>query len=156
MDQEYSPLDVPLPPIPSVQIFSELQWKTLLSLADTVIPAVRPLDRQSGSASTNTDKLIPEATLNNTISTLSTRIQANGQASEDCTQLAIRFLEESASSLPAFRDSLQRTFTDYVHEEGRNGISLILNALKYFAPEPSLIPPLLIEFLLVPVLAPSF
>ena len=116
----YVPLDVPVPPIPQAELFSELQWKTLLSLADTVIPSIR----SSGDA--NSTKVVPESQFSATVSTLASNIR-----DPDSVQIATRYLEESASSNPAFRDAIQRLFGSFVHQEGRNGLSFILNALKY-------------------------
>lgn len=118
----YTPVDVPLPPVPSREIFSEIQWTTLLAIADTVIPSIRgPSARPSAST-----RVIPQSQLNTTVATLAASID-----DPDAVTLATRYLEESASSNLHFRDTLQRLFADYVHEQGRNGLSLILNALKY-------------------------
>ena len=134
----YVPEEVPLPPVPSTEVFTDLQWKTLLSLADTVIPSVRARDPASGSVtgSTISDKLVPVSQLNNAVSDLAKRIADNGSHSTDpavATQLARQFVEESASSDPAFRELLQRTMAVNIHQEGKNGISLVLTALKYVA-----------------------
>lgn len=115
----YVPLDVPTPPIPDTQVFSELQWKTLLALADTVIPSIRT------SASCPSTKVIPASQFNVAVSTLASNIR-----DPDAVQIATRYLEESASSNPGFRDAVQRLFSSFVHQEGRNGLSLVLNALN--------------------------
>lgn len=115
----YVPLDVPTPPIPDTQVFSELQWKTLLALADTVIPSIRT------SASSPSTKVIPASQFNVAVSTLASNIR-----DPDAVQIATRYLEESASSNPEFRDAVQRLFSSFVHQEGRNGLSLVLNALN--------------------------
>lgn len=116
----YVPLDVPIPPLPDTQLFSELQWKTLLSLADTMIPSVR----SSGNA--NTTKVVPAPQFDSAVSKLASDIPG-----PDSAQKATRYLEENASSNPAFRDNIQRLFGTFVHQEGRKGLSLVLNALKY-------------------------
>lgn len=116
----YVPLDVPTPPIPETQVFSELQWKTLLSLADTVIPSIR------SSGNTKSTKVIPASQLNAAVSTLASDIHG-----PDSVQTATQYLEQSASSNPAFRETVQRLLATFVHQEGKDGLSLILNILKY-------------------------
>lgn len=108
------------PPLPDTQLFSELQWKTLLSLADTMIPSVR----SSGNA--NSTKVVPAPQFDSAVSKLASDIPG-----PDSAQKATRYLEENASSNPAFRDNIQRLFGTFVHQEGRKGLSLVLNALKY-------------------------
>lgn len=44
------------------------------------------------------------------------------------------YLNENASSIPAFKDLVHRTLGDYVREDARKGIALILSALEYVAP----------------------
>ncbi|KAI9043945.1 putative long chain fatty alcohol oxidase [Aspergillus affinis] len=116
----YTPLEVSLPPVSSKEIFSELQWTTLLSIADTVIPSIRGPTASSASA-----KIIPQSRLNATIETLARSIH-----DPDASTLAMQYLEENASSNVQFRDTLQRLFADYVNEQGRNGLSFILNTLN--------------------------
>lgn len=118
----YVPLDVPLPPIPEDQIFSDLQWKTLLSLADTVIPSIR----SSALPKSPYIKVVPESTIKDAVSTLASHIH-----DPDATQIAEQYLDENASSNPQFVEGLRRLFANYVHDEGKSGINLILNALKY-------------------------
>ena len=117
----YIPLVVPIPAVPDTELFSELQWKTLLSLADTVIPSIRTKETARPS-----DKVVSSSELNGAISKLASRI--NGP---DSVQAATKYMEENASSNPQFRVAIQRLFTSYVPTEGKNGLSLILNLLKY-------------------------
>lgn len=117
----YVPLDVPTPPVPDAQVFTELQWKTLLSLADTVIPSIR-----TEATARPSDKVVTASQLNAAISTLASSIPG-----PDSVQTATKYLEENASSNPQFRLTIQRLFSVYVPEEGKKGLSFILNALKY-------------------------
>jgi hypothetical protein len=118
----YIPLDVPVPPVPNKEIFSELQWATLMSIADTVIPSIRgPSAPKSSSA-----KVITQSQYDAVLSSLTAKI-----SQPDAATLATQYLEENASSNPLFRPALQRLISEYVHEEGRNGLRFILNALKY-------------------------
>ncbi|GIC91405.1 uncharacterized protein Aud_007848 [Aspergillus udagawae] len=117
----YVPLDVPLPPIPEGQVFSDLQWKTLLSLADTVIPSIR----STSLAKSLSTKVVPESTFKDAVSSLASRIH-----DPDATKIAEQYLEENVSTNPQFVEGLRRLFADYIHEEGKSGINLILNALN--------------------------
>lgn len=119
----YTPLDVPLPPISTETVFSDLQWETLLTLADTVIPSIRGDGSQSNSS---THKVVRSSDLERAVSTLAASIPG-----PDATQLARRYLEERPSDNPQFKAAIQRLFTEFVPEEGKNGMSLILKALKY-------------------------
>lgn len=116
----YAPLDVLLPPISTETIFSDLQWKTLLALADTVIPSIR------SHGSRSTDKIVRSSDLERAVSTLAASIPG-----PDATQIAQRYLEERPSDNPQFKAAIQRLFSKFVPEEGKSGISLVLNALKY-------------------------
>ncbi|GMF79104.1 unnamed protein product [Aspergillus oryzae] len=118
----YTPLEVPIPPVPTKEIFSELQWATLMSIADTVIPSIRG----PNAPKSFTTKVIPQAQFDASLSSLTASIPGS-----DATSLATQYLEENASSNPRFRPGLQRLISEYVHEEGRNGLGFILNTLKY-------------------------
>lgn len=120
----FTPLVAPISPVSNEQVFNDLQWKTLLSLADTVIPSVRgPRARKSRAT-----KVVPQAKLDAALETLRASIR-----SPDADTLATQFLEENLTSIPEIRQALQRLFTQHVHKEGRNGLSMILSALKYVA-----------------------
>ncbi|KAL4982277.1 hypothetical protein BDW68DRAFT_61867 [Aspergillus falconensis] len=117
----FTPLVAPIPPVSDEQVFTDLQWKTLLSLADTVIPSVRgPRSRKSRAT-----KVVPQAKLDAALETLRASIR-----SPDADTLATQYLEENLTSIPNVRQALQRLFTQHVHKEGRSGLSMILNALN--------------------------
>lgn len=117
----YIPLDVPTPAVSDTEVFSDLQWKTLLSLADTVVPSIRTKE-----AARPADKVVSASELNGAISKLASRISG-----PDSVQIATKYMDENASSNPQFRVAIQRLFSTYVPTEGKNGLSLILNVLKY-------------------------
>ncbi|KAL5333286.1 hypothetical protein BJX70DRAFT_72858 [Aspergillus crustosus] len=117
----FTPLAAPLGPVSNEQVFSDLQWKTLLSLADTIIPSVRsPRARKTRST-----KVVTQAKLDAALETLKATIPG-----PDAATLATRYLEENFTSIPEVRQALQRLFTQHVHQEGRNGLSMVLTALN--------------------------
>ena len=117
----YTPRDVPVPPVSTAQLLSDLQWTSLLALADTVIPSIRAQEDARSPA----DKVVRSSELNQAVSTL-----AAGIPGPDAVQLARKYLEERPSDNPHFKEAIQRLLADFMPEEGRNGLSLIFNALK--------------------------
>ncbi|KAL1967422.1 hypothetical protein VTN77DRAFT_3207 [Rasamsonia byssochlamydoides] len=117
----YTPLEAPLPPLPEADIFTELQWKTLLSLADTVIPSITSQD----AAKSPNQKTISTAEMESALATLKDAIEG-----PDAGNLAGQYLEENASSIPQFKESLHRILGQYVPQEGKNGLGFILTALN--------------------------
>lgn len=124
----YTPVDMSIPPVPQEQLFTELQWTTLLSIANTVVPKIRS-KRASRSSS---DKRVSQTEYDQALAALTAKIH-----DPDAAVIAAQYLEEDLSTNVAFRENIQRLFTTYVHQEGRNGISLILNALKCVLSEPA-------------------
>jgi hypothetical protein len=121
-ESAYSPRPVSLPPAPDVKFWSEQQWTTFFALADAVIPSIRTAATVNSSA----DKVISTGEWDTTITKLSTLIPG-----PDAAALAKEYLEEDVSSNPIFRATVQRIIGNHVHEEGKNGFGLVLNALKY-------------------------
>jgi hypothetical protein len=120
--EEYTPLDAPLFPIPDDPIFTAPQWQTLLSLADVVIPALTTA--RAGNKALH-QKTVSAAQYDTAIATLTAQIK-----SPNAAEVARQYLDENASSLPAFKESFRRAFALNVPQESRNGLSLILTTLK--------------------------
>lgn len=118
----YTPLEVPLPPSPDASFFSDSQWKTLFAICDAIVPSIRTAATVKSSA----DKVISAGEWDAAISKLTSLIPG-----PDAAKVAAQYLEEDVSSNPAFRAAVERIMGDYVHEEGRSGFGLIMNALKY-------------------------
>lgn len=121
----YTPLASPLPPPPEEDVFTPDQWTVLLAIADAIIPSIRSPD----TADPSTQLSVSDSELN----AAKTHIQ-NGlddPNSEESAQLVTSYLEESASSVPQFKDSLKTIFGRHIHHEGRKGLTLVLTALKY-------------------------
>lgn len=117
----YAPLETPVPPGPNASFFSDAQWKTLFALADAIVPSIRT----AATAKSSTDKVISIAEWDDAVSKVSSLIQG-----PDSAKIAAQYLEEDASSNPGFRAYVQRVLGDYVHDEGRAGLGLVMNALK--------------------------
>lgn len=117
----YTPLEAPVPPLPEDDVFTELQWKTLLSLADAVIPSIAA----AGAAKSPNQKTVPSAEIESALSTLQETIEG-----PNAGRLARQYLEESASSVPLFKESLHRVFGQYIYQEARKGVGFLLTALK--------------------------
>ena len=127
------PLEVPSPPISTEEVLSEAQWKTFLSLADIFIPSIRAQDPSNSTDSILSNKLVPLHVLNHAVSSLAKRIRHDGTEITDpakATQLAYQYYQENASSNETFKEILQNTLANGVHQEGKNGILRILSALK--------------------------
>lgn len=117
----FSPLDAPLFPIPDDPIFTAPQWQTLLSLCDVVIPALTT----ASTGKTVHQKTVSAAQYDAAIAALTAQIKT-----ADADQLARKYLDEHASAIPAFKESFRRAFALNVPQESKNGLSLILTALK--------------------------
>ena len=115
-----APLDTPLPPSPDGQILTESQWTTLMAIADAVIPSI-----EVSSTLSNRSLCLAPSEYASTVQTISQRLPA--EAGPNLTQ---RFLQENASSVPGFRELLQRILADYVREDARKGIRVILSVLE--------------------------
>ena len=91
-----------------------------MAIADTIIPSVGV-----SSSLSNSSLCIEPAEYTSTVKTLTERLPAQSESN-----LPQKFLQENASSLPDFREFLQRVFGDYVREDARKGIRVILSALE--------------------------
>lgn len=116
-----APLDSPLPPSLEGDVLTKLQWETLMAIADTIIPSIE----------VSSTPLFNKATIQ--ISEYEAAIEKlqNQLAASTNPELPRNYLEENPSSLPGFRQDLQRTLGEYVREDARKGIRVILSALKY-------------------------
>ncbi|QSS65062.1 long chain fatty acid oxidase [Histoplasma capsulatum] len=115
-------LESPLPPAPDAStVLTPLQWKTLLALADTVIPSIRP----------RSAAVCPGAcTISDAEFALATHTLQSVQNDFAHSDIAVQFLAENASSVPEFKESMCRVLGQQLPDEARRGISVILNALN--------------------------
>lgn len=117
----FTPLDAPLFPIPDDPVFTAPQWQTLLALCDVVIPSLTT----ASTGKTPHQKTVSAAQYDAAIASLTAQIK-----SPDAGEVARQYLAENASSLPAFKESFRRAFALNVPQEAKNGLALILTALK--------------------------
>ena len=115
-----TPLDTPLPPPPVGEVLTEAQWITLIAIADTIVPRIEVV-----STHAKQNLCVSASDYTKAIDTITGGIQA-----ETNSNLAQSFLQESASSIPGFRHLLRRTLGEYVREDTRKGIRVILSALE--------------------------
>ena len=115
-----APLDAPLPSPPEDEPFTESQWTTLMAIADTVIARIEV----SSTTSTNSFCL-PTSDYARAVEDLKQRLPSGSK-----DQLVQSYLRENASSVPAFRELLRRTIADYVNEDAKKAVRVILSALE--------------------------
>ena len=115
-----APLDAPLPPPPEGEPLTESQWTTLMAIADTVIATIEV------SSMTSTKSLcLPTSDYATAVEFLKQRLPSGSK-----DQLVQSYLRENASSIPGFRELLRRTIAEYVREDAKKGIRVILSALE--------------------------
>ncbi|KAK4691797.1 long-chain-alcohol oxidase, partial [Lecanoromycetidae sp. Uapishka_2] len=114
-----APLDAPLPPHTEGEVLTESQWTTLMAIADTVVPVI-----QASSTHSTNALCIQASKYANATAKLKQRL-----LSEVNSDLPNEYLQENASSIPGFKELLRRTIGDYIREDARKGIRVILSAL---------------------------
>ena len=118
-----TPLDAPLPSPPEGEVLTKSQWITLLAIADTIIPSI------DMPTSASPHKLcLQKGEYTAAIHTLGKKTSTPRSTN---LELPERYLQERASSIPEFRQLLRRTLGDFVREDARKGIRVILSALEY-------------------------
>lgn len=102
---------------------TDLQWRTLLSIADAVIPSIRPKsERPSSNVLAVSDDVYADS-LADIIGTVPSTMAKK----EDVLQ----YLQEEASSIPAFKDQIARLICFHMPPSQRKEIIMVLNLLKY-------------------------
>lgn len=115
-----APLDTPLPPPPDGQLLTESQWTTLMAIADAVIPSI-----EVSSTLSNSSLCLAPSEYASAIDTITQRLPAHTDPN-----LTQRFLQENASSVPGFRELIHRTLGEFIREDARKGIRVMLSALE--------------------------
>jgi hypothetical protein len=116
-----SPKAAALPPLPAEDPLTAAQWKTLLAIADAVIPAIQPISVANARAA------IP-ATANEYSTAITTLQQLIPEP--DVEAVAKAYLQDHASASPAFREGLQRVIGLYLPQSSRKELLMVLNILN--------------------------
>ena len=91
-----------------------------MAIGDTIVPAV-----ESASVSDTKQLGTQPSEYSSAVASLESR-----QPSTSNTDLIHSYLAESVSSIPGAREVLNRVLCDYLRTDVRNGISVVLSALK--------------------------
>lgn len=118
-----SPKATPLPPLPSQDPLTAAQWKTILAIADAVVPAVRPMS----TADAQTQIAATDIQYSTAISKLQQLTPENDPNSDSAAR---EYLEEYASKDPRFRLDLQRIFGVCMPQSQRKELCMLLNVLN--------------------------
>jgi len=116
-----SPKVATLPRIPSEDPLTSAQWKTLLAIADAVIPVVKPI----AIARTRSEIAATDNEYSTAISALTALTP-----DEDAQGAAKAFLEDSPASNPVFRDELRRVLALSLPQAKRKELTMVLNILN--------------------------
>ena len=118
-----SPKTTPLPPLPKEDPLTPAQWKTLLAITDACIPSVKPMS----IANTNTEIAATDTEYSTALSTIR---ELMPESEPDATVAATDYLQDYASSNPAFKQELQRIFVLYMPSSTRQELTTVLNVLN--------------------------
>ena len=110
----------PLPPLPGKDVLTGEQWSILAAIADTVVP----------SFTSSTGNRLLQHPLRSEIYEAATRRieESNGLDAGD--GLVAEYLGESATAQPGFKENVSRLLGFYMDDTARNGLIIILKALK--------------------------
>lgn len=114
-------LDPPPLPLADDSVLSPSQWETLLSLADTIIPSIRP----KRTADARQHFILDDVDAAKTAEDLQSTIVEPGVSPD----LAVQYLEESATSIPGFKESLALLLGKNTPSDQVRGIRIVLSAL---------------------------
>lgn len=115
-----APLDTPRPALPVGEFLTDAQWTTLMAIGDAVIPSI-----VASSVHSTTALAIETSKYASATSTL-----VQGQSSTAQADVPRQYLEENASSIPNIKEALQRFLGEYIDENARKGIRVVLSALE--------------------------
>ncbi|KAL1644330.1 hypothetical protein SLS61_008837 [Didymella pomorum] len=121
--ESVSPKATPLPPLPKEDPLTPAQWKTLLAITDACIPSVKP----TSIANTKTEIAASDTEYSTALSTIRGLMP---ESDPDATVAATDYLQDYASSHPAFKQELQRIFALYMPSSTRQELTTVLNVLN--------------------------
>ncbi|KAG8528919.1 uncharacterized protein KY384_006608 [Bacidia gigantensis] len=115
-----APLETPLPAPREGEVLTDAQWTTLLAIADTIVPSIEVSSEKSSHNLTLTSSAWTESAQN-----IKDRLPADANAKT--TDIYFR---EQASSTQGFQALLQRILNEYLREDAKKGIRVLLSALN--------------------------
>ena len=118
-----APLATVLRPPPDDEVLTPDQWTTLLAIADTVIPSIRPTTHASPSELA--PLYLPPAEYSSVLTSL--RSSVTNPPPDNVLE---DFLLASPSTSPTFRQEFQRTLALHIRDDARKGIALIITTLN--------------------------
>ena len=121
--QPVSPEATPLPPLPADDPLTPAQWKTLLAIADAVVPTIKPIS----TAKTQTEIAVTDTEYSTAVNRLRDLTPENDPEAQTAAK---EYLEEYASRDPAFRLELRRLFAIYMPQSQRKELGMVLNILN--------------------------
>jgi len=123
MQQILEQLKSPLPSAPPHRRLSAAQWRTLATIADTIIPSISL--HRTGTPDDNKSLILSPQT--HEIALRELRDISSADQAPDA--LIEAYLAEPISSCPGFEDAVQRLYTLYMDDDQRKGLSFLLTAL---------------------------
>lgn len=116
------PKPSPLPPVPTTDPLTPSQWRTLLALADTVIPSVVP--------ETTANPIEELGVTDNVYSSAIAAIESTGFR-DQAEDLARKYLSERPSQIPAFKELVHRFLGANVTTDIKTSLATTLTLLDY-------------------------
>ena len=120
---QLAPLATVLPSPPDDEVLSAEQWTTLMAVAETVIPEVRP--SPTSKIPDGPQMYLSDEEYRATVAEMKSSVQ---NAPENTVLES--YLSESPANSEEFRREFQRTLACHIREDARKGIALVLSTLK--------------------------
>lgn len=111
----------PVAPIPDDPLTKE-QWRTLMAVADTVIPTVT---EKSVNGASHNEFAVASETYRDAVADVNTHALRSTNK-----QLTAQYLGERPSELPGFRENMQRHLMLFTPQQMRQLMQFVLNMLK--------------------------
>jgi hypothetical protein len=121
--ESVSPKAAQLPALPTEDPLTPAQWKTLLAIADAIVPAIKPMS----TARVKTEIAVTDNEYSTAVSTLSQLTPEHDPGADDAAR---DYLADHASRNPAFKLGLQRILAMYMPPSQKKELLMVLSILK--------------------------
>lgn len=118
--------DSPLGSLPDPSPLSSSQWRTLLALADTIVPAVV----ESTKPSTPFKALALEPPRYRQVTATIDKYALESQHTDKTDDLTLQYLAERPSKLPRFKEAIWRFLAFSMAPQDLRKVTMILNLLE--------------------------